>query len=65
MKKVLFIAAVTVLGLTSCKKTWMCECKWSYNTTLDGIVDTKKNAQTACEAKSNATVGKTCTLLSH
>ena len=53
MKKVLFVAAVAVLGLTSCKKNWNCECKVTVSnvsTTQTSAINgaTKKNATDAC-----------------
>jgi len=55
MKKSILICGLALLGLTSCKKTWTCECKTSYSgTTMESIPvqlqnQTKKEAKTQCD----------------
>jgi hypothetical protein len=60
MKKVLLVGAVALLGLSSCKKNYTCECvqtiemsgiKTSQTSTYP-IKDTKSNATDACNALS-------------
>ena len=66
MKKVLFVAALGMLTLASCKKDYTCEC----TTTIGGfsssasttINATKKDAKTACENGSNASTYTTCVI---
>lgn len=53
MKKVLFLTAVTVIALSSCKKTYKCECTSSnsYSTTVttrDISKTDKKTAEAVC-----------------
>lgn len=54
MKKVLFVAALGMLTLASCKKTYTCECNTSYAgfslTETTVMKDTKKNAEASCNA---------------
>lgn len=75
MKKVLLVAVagVFMLGLTSCKKDWSCEC--SYSNVQGTLVDpgspyaisnaTKKDAKEACNAMGVVVAGvgtKDCNL---
>ncbi|HRP52841.1 MAG TPA: hypothetical protein PLI97_04970 [Fluviicola sp.] len=55
MKKVLFFGAiVTLVGLTSCKKEWTCECN-VFGTTISAKTEkmTKADAKKDCEDGSN------------
>ena len=62
MKKLLLVAAVAGMALTSCKKDYTCECTTSTNvlgmtqsaTASTTIKDTKSKAKEACE-KGNST----------
>lgn len=51
----IFAAAFAVIGLTSCKKDWTCECTYSdptgdIVTTLEINDAKKKDAEAACDA---------------
>jgi hypothetical protein len=66
MKKVLFVAALGMLTLASCKKDYTCECTTSYgglsSTATTTINATKKDAKTACENGTNASSYTTCVI---
>ncbi|MBN9292682.1 MAG: hypothetical protein J0G96_01735 [Flavobacteriia bacterium] len=51
MKKVLFVAAVAVLGLSSCKKDWTCSCTGTSGSANVATYSntTKKLATDACK----------------
>jgi hypothetical protein len=63
MKKVLFFGVVALLGLSSCKKNYTCECiqtidlmgQKTNQTITTPIKDTKANATDACKALSLST----------
>ncbi len=55
MKKVMFIGAVALLGLTSCKKDYTCECTLNVGSTSTKAAypltdQTKSSATTNCDA---------------
>jgi hypothetical protein len=64
MKKIIFVGALAILGLASCKKDYTCECtatvdmgelgktSASASTTIN---DTKANASEACDAGDSQT----------
>ena len=60
MKNVLFVSALALLGLSSCKKNYTCECiqtidmmgQKTNQTVTTPIKDTKSNATDACKALS-------------
>jgi hypothetical protein len=64
MKKLLFVAAIAVMALSSCKKDYTCTCVISDSsgyfpttTTTSAIPNTTKSkAETACESL-NSTLG--------
>jgi len=64
MKKLLFVAAIAVMGLSSCKKDYTCTCVISDSsgyfpttTTTSTIPNTTKSkAEDACKA-ANSTIG--------
>lgn len=60
MKKVLFVAALGMLTLASCKKEYTCEC-----TDANGTVTTEtnkgKDATDACNDASSVVTFKVCT----
>lgn len=65
MKKMLFIAAIAVAGLTSCKKDYDCTCNILGQTTVSPIQNVSKgDAEDACNAMntSAALLGGSCTL---
>lgn len=63
MKKAIFIGALGVFALASCKKDYTCECTSSVGGVSTGtssitINDTKKKAKDACEATgASASIG--------
>jgi hypothetical protein len=66
MKKVLFVAALGMLTLASCKKDYTCECTTTIvgfsSTATTTINATKKDAKTACENGTNASSYTTCVI---
>lgn len=60
MKKVLFVGALALVSLASCKKEYTCEC-----TDANGNVTTEtnkgKDAKDACDDASSAVTFKVCT----
>ena len=63
MKNVLLVSALALLGLSSCKKNYTCECiqtidlmgQKTNQTVTTPIKDTKSNATDACKAMSVST----------
>ncbi len=54
MKKVLFIAGLSVLTLASCTKDYTCSCSSTlvnFNHPTETFKDTKENAQALCDAR--------------
>lgn len=55
MKKVLFVAAVAVLGLSSCKKDYTCSCTSAsapaFSKNFPYSKTTKANAKEACDTQ--------------
>lgn len=66
MKKVLFVAALGMLTLASCKKDYTCECTTTIvgfsSTATSTIKATKKDAKAACENGTNASTYTTCVI---
>lgn len=55
MKKVIFFGAVALMGLSSCKKDWTCECTTNYGSVSNKYAlpltnQTKSSAKTNCDA---------------
>ncbi len=65
MKKIIAIAAMAVLVLSSCKKDYTCECTTTGNgqtaTASSTVKATKKDAKEACESGSSSASGYTTT----
>jgi len=65
MKKSILICGLALLGLTSCKKTWTCDCTITTNGTVNKVTTSipdqrKSDAKTICSdlatsANNNAT----------
>ncbi|MEP7128812.1 MAG: hypothetical protein ABI729_08090 [Chitinophagales bacterium] len=65
MKKLLFIATITIVGLASCKKDYNCTCDILGTVTVTPIQNVSKDdAQSTCDAANVSAVlfGGTCTL---
>jgi len=63
MKKILLVAAVACLAMTSCKKDYTCTCTATANgQSVSGsttIKDKKSKAKDSCEGKSSTSNGVT------
>lgn len=64
MKKITFIAAITLLGsaaFTSCKKDYHCTCTYNGNTVYDQDLGntTHKDAENQCNEQSTSVAGQT------
>lgn len=68
MKKVIFFGAVALMGLSSCKKDWTCECTYTISSVSTKYAypltnQTKSSATTNCDAmKTNFQGLATCDL---
>jgi uncharacterized protein YacL len=64
MKKVLFIAIVSLMSITSCKKDYVCVCTTTQNgeitsTKEKSIKDREKKAKEECDSEDNKTTTST------
>jgi hypothetical protein len=57
MKKVVIIAAVALLGMASCKKTFTCDCVGVSSTSVYEKTVKGKDAESACTDSQNKTLG--------
>ncbi len=66
LRSILLIAAAAILGFTSCKKNYHCQC--SFNNKIQMVTDlgsqTKDDAKTQCDAYDSTVTGEkwTCVI---
>ena len=59
-KRILFIGAISLLSLASCKKDWTCVCTSSAGSSSSLIVDkTKSDAEAECNEGDGTVLGYT------
>ena len=65
MKKLVAIAVLGMITMTSCLKTYNCECTTTSSsgtyTSIDPVIGKKKAAKTACESDNGTAGGVTTT----
>jgi hypothetical protein len=64
MKKLMLVAAVVAVGLSSCKKDYTCTCTYTGGVTgsvSTTVTATKKDAKSSCESGSSSAGGNTVT----